>query len=47
MKLAIIENKHDFVDLLIENNIDLKIFLTEGHLLFLYNFYQVILERLF
>ena len=37
MELAILENKPDFVDLLIENNIDLTGFLTERRLLFLFN----------
>ncbi len=37
MELAIVENKPDFVELLIENNIDLTAFLTERRLLFLYN----------
>ena len=41
MELAMVENRHDFVDLLIENNIDLKNFLTQQRLLFLYNCDQV------
>ena len=36
MELAIIKNKPDFVDLLIENKIDLTGFLTEKRLLFLF-----------
>ena len=42
MELAIIENKPDFVDLLIENNIDLRKFLSQRRLLFLYNCNKVI-----
>jgi hypothetical protein len=37
MELAIIENKPDFVELFIENNIDLTAFLTQRRLLFIYN----------
>ena len=37
MELAILENKPEFVDLLIDYNFDLKGFLTERRLLFLYN----------
>ena len=37
MELAIIENKPDFVELFIDNNIDLLAFLTHRRLLFFYN----------
>ena len=37
MEIALVENKADFVELLIQKNIDLNGFLTERQLLFLYN----------
>ena len=37
MEIALVENKDDFVELLIQKNIDLNGFLTERQLLFLYN----------
>ena len=42
MELALVKNKPDFVDLLIEKKIDLTGFLTEKRLLFLYNSTKVI-----
>jgi hypothetical protein len=41
LEIAIIENKPDFVELFIENNIDLVEFLKRKRLLFLYNFNKV------
>jgi hypothetical protein len=37
MELAIIENKSDFVDILLENRVNLSTFLTNRRLLYMYN----------
>ena len=47
MEIALIENKAEFVELLIEKNIDLNGFLTERQLLFLYNSNQVKTQSFF
>lgn len=44
LEIAIIENKPDFVELFIENNVDLVEFLTRRRLLFLYNFNKKLIE---
>jgi hypothetical protein len=41
LEIAIIENKPDFVELFIENNVDLVEFLKRKRLLFLFNFNKV------
>ena len=41
LELALIENRPDFIELFIENNVDMNAFLTEKQLLFLYNCNQV------
>ena len=41
MELALIENKPNFVELLLENGLNLKSFLTQRRLIFLYNSYKV------
>ena len=37
MEVALIDNKPEFIQFLIENNLNLGNFLTKGRLLFLYN----------
>ena len=41
MELALLENKPNFVELLLENGLNLKEFLTMKRLLFLYNSHKV------
>jgi hypothetical protein len=37
MELALIENKPNFVELLLENGLNIKSFLTERRIMFLFN----------
>jgi hypothetical protein len=44
MEMALIQNKPKFVELLLENGLNLKSFLTIKRLYFLYNSHKVIID---
>lgn len=44
MEMALIQNKPNFVELLLDNGLDLKSFLTVKRLIFLYNSQKVYLN---